>query len=68
VGRIAQTPVVVEGKPVGGWRMWVHFDVDHRVTDGKLAARFLEFYKRNRTSCQRGFLKSFDFSKLSRRK
>lgn len=41
VGRISEEPVVVEGKVVAGWRMWVNLALDHRVADGMLAARFL---------------------------
>jgi len=41
VGRIAEEPVVAEGKVVAGWRMWASLALDHRVADGMLAARFL---------------------------
>lgn len=41
-GRLRQEPVVSNGGVSVGWRMWVNLAVDHRVTDGMAAARFLE--------------------------
>jgi pyruvate dehydrogenase E2 component (dihydrolipoamide acetyltransferase) len=41
-GRLKQEPVVRNGVVSVGWRMWVNLAVDHRVTDGMAAARFLE--------------------------
>ena len=41
IGRAAAHPVVVEGALGVGWRMWANLAVDHRVTDGALAGRFL---------------------------
>ncbi|MBI3668059.1 MAG: 2-oxo acid dehydrogenase subunit E2 [Acidobacteria bacterium] len=41
VGRILQEPVVQQGEMTLGWRMWANLAVDHRVTDGAAAARFL---------------------------
>jgi pyruvate dehydrogenase E2 component (dihydrolipoamide acetyltransferase) len=42
VGSAAQTPVVKEGEIVPGWRMKATISVDHRVSDGAEAARFLQ--------------------------
>ncbi len=41
-GKMGQVPVVADGALAIGWRMWVNLAVDHRVTDGVAAARFLE--------------------------
>jgi pyruvate dehydrogenase E2 component (dihydrolipoamide acetyltransferase) len=41
-GKMDQVPVVTEGTLAVGWRMWVNLAVDHRVSDGMTAARFLE--------------------------
>lgn len=41
-GRLKQEPIVSNGGVSVGWRMWVNLAVDHRVTDGMAAARFLE--------------------------
>jgi pyruvate dehydrogenase E2 component (dihydrolipoamide acetyltransferase) len=41
-GKMDQVPVVTEGTLAVGWRMWVNLAVDHRVSDGMAAARFLE--------------------------
>lgn len=41
IGRAAQHAVVVNGAVGIGWRMWANLAVDHRVTDGALAGRFL---------------------------
>jgi pyruvate dehydrogenase E2 component (dihydrolipoamide acetyltransferase) len=41
-GRLRQEPIVSNGGVSVGWRMWVNLAVDHRVTDGRAAARFLE--------------------------
>jgi pyruvate dehydrogenase E2 component (dihydrolipoamide acetyltransferase) len=41
-GKMDQVPVVIEGSLAVGWRMWVNLAVDHRVSDGMAAARFLE--------------------------
>jgi pyruvate dehydrogenase E2 component (dihydrolipoamide acetyltransferase) len=41
-GRMNQVPVVSNGSLAIGWRMWVNLAIDHRVTDGMSAARFLE--------------------------
>jgi pyruvate dehydrogenase E2 component (dihydrolipoamide acetyltransferase) len=42
VGRVTQEPVVRDGVVMAGWRAWTNLAVDHRVTDGATAARFLE--------------------------
>lgn len=41
-GKMSQAPIVVDDVIAVGWRMWVNLAVDHRVTDGMAAARFLE--------------------------
>jgi pyruvate dehydrogenase E2 component (dihydrolipoamide acetyltransferase) len=40
-GRLTQQPVVENGGLTVGWRMWANLALDHRVTDGRLAGRFL---------------------------
>jgi pyruvate dehydrogenase E2 component (dihydrolipoamide acetyltransferase) len=42
VGSAAQVPVVRDGQIVPGWRMKATLSVDHRVSDGAEAARFLQ--------------------------
>jgi pyruvate dehydrogenase E2 component (dihydrolipoamide acetyltransferase) len=42
VGSAKQIPVVEEGEIVPGWRMKATISVDHRVSDGAEAARFLQ--------------------------
>ena len=42
VGSARQVPVVKEGQVVPGWRMKATLSVDHRVSDGAEAARFLQ--------------------------
>jgi pyruvate dehydrogenase E2 component (dihydrolipoamide acetyltransferase) len=46
VGRVTQEPVVRDGVVVAGWTVWTNLAVDHRVTDGATAARFLEALER----------------------
>ncbi len=41
IGRAAQQPVAVNEVLGIGWRMWANLAVDHRVTDGAEAGRFL---------------------------
>jgi pyruvate dehydrogenase E2 component (dihydrolipoamide acetyltransferase) len=41
-GRVTQEPVVRDGNVTAGWVMWANLAVDHRVSDGATAARFLE--------------------------
>ena len=42
VGSAQETPVVKNGQVVPGWRMKATISVDHRVSDGVEAARFLQ--------------------------
>ena len=42
VGSALQVPVVKDGQVVPGWRMQATLSVDHRVSDGAEAARFLQ--------------------------
>jgi pyruvate dehydrogenase E2 component (dihydrolipoamide acetyltransferase) len=42
IGRVTQQPVIMSEAVCIGWRVWVNLAVDHRVTDGAYAARFLE--------------------------
>jgi pyruvate dehydrogenase E2 component (dihydrolipoamide acetyltransferase) len=42
VGSAKQIPVVKDGQIVPGWRMKATISVDHRVSDGAEAARFLQ--------------------------
>ena len=42
IGSANQVPVVKENASVPGWRMKVTISVDHRVSDGAEAARFLQ--------------------------
>jgi pyruvate dehydrogenase E2 component (dihydrolipoyllysine-residue acetyltransferase) len=42
VGSARQIPVVKDGQVVPGWRMKATLSVDHRVSDGAEAARFLQ--------------------------
>ena len=42
VGSALQVPVVRDGQVVPGWRMQATLSVDHRVSDGAEAARFLQ--------------------------
>ncbi len=42
VGSARQTPVAKNGQIVAGWRMKATISVDHRVSDGAEAARFLQ--------------------------
>ena len=42
VGSALQVPVVKDGQIVPGWRMQATISVDHRVSDGAEAARFLQ--------------------------
>ena len=42
VGSARQVPVVKDGQVVPGWRMQATISVDHRVSDGAEAARFLQ--------------------------
>lgn len=42
VGTARQVPVVKEGGLAVGWRMKATLSVDHRVSDGAEAARFLQ--------------------------
>ena len=42
VGSARQVPVVKDGQVVPGWRMKATISVDHRVSDGAEAARFLQ--------------------------
>jgi pyruvate dehydrogenase E2 component (dihydrolipoamide acetyltransferase) len=42
VGSARQVPVVKDGQVVPGWRMKATLSVDHRVSDGAEAARFLQ--------------------------
>jgi pyruvate dehydrogenase E2 component (dihydrolipoamide acetyltransferase) len=44
-GRVKQQPVIDSGTIGTGWRVWVNLAVDHRVTDGAYAARFLEEFQ-----------------------
>ena len=44
-GRVVQQPVITSGSVGVGWRIWVNLAVDHRVTDGAYAARFLEEFQ-----------------------
>jgi pyruvate dehydrogenase E2 component (dihydrolipoamide acetyltransferase) len=44
-GRVKQQPVITSGTVGVGWRLWVNLAVDHRVTDGAYAARFLEEFQ-----------------------
>jgi pyruvate dehydrogenase E2 component (dihydrolipoamide acetyltransferase) len=44
-GRVMQQPVITSGSVGVGWRIWVNLAVDHRVTDGAYAARFLEEFQ-----------------------
>jgi pyruvate dehydrogenase E2 component (dihydrolipoamide acetyltransferase) len=44
-GRVMQQPVINSGTVGVGWRIWVNVAVDHRVTDGAYAARFLEEFQ-----------------------
>ena len=45
-GRVQQRPLIVSEIVGVGWRVWVNLAVDHRVTDGACAARFLEELQR----------------------
>jgi pyruvate dehydrogenase E2 component (dihydrolipoamide acetyltransferase) len=42
VGSARETPVVKDGTIVPGWRMKASISVDHRVSDGAEAARFMQ--------------------------
>jgi pyruvate dehydrogenase E2 component (dihydrolipoamide acetyltransferase) len=42
-GKIDQVPVVANGAVTAGWRMWANIAVDHRVADGVIAGKFLEY-------------------------
>jgi pyruvate dehydrogenase E2 component (dihydrolipoamide acetyltransferase) len=42
VGSAKQVPVVVDGQLSAGWRMKATISVDHRVSDGAEAARFMQ--------------------------
>ncbi len=42
IGSASQVPVVKDGQVVPGWRMKATISVDHRVSDGAEAARFLQ--------------------------
>ncbi len=42
VGSAREVPVVVDGEIVPGWRMKATISVDHRVSDGAEAAKFLQ--------------------------
>jgi pyruvate dehydrogenase E2 component (dihydrolipoamide acetyltransferase) len=42
VGSARQVPVVADGEIVPGWRMKATISVDHRVSDGAEAAKFLQ--------------------------
>jgi pyruvate dehydrogenase E2 component (dihydrolipoamide acetyltransferase) len=42
VGSARQVPVVEKGEIVAGWRMKATIAVDHRVSDGAEAARFMQ--------------------------
>jgi pyruvate dehydrogenase E2 component (dihydrolipoamide acetyltransferase) len=42
IGSASQVPVVKDGQVVPGWRMKGTISVDHRVSDGAEAARFLQ--------------------------
>jgi pyruvate dehydrogenase E2 component (dihydrolipoamide acetyltransferase) len=42
IGSARQIPVVKEGQIIPGWRMKATLSVDHRVSDGAEAARFLQ--------------------------
>lgn len=44
-GRVTQQPVITSGAVGVGWRIWVNLAVDHRVTDGAYAAKFLEEFQ-----------------------
>jgi pyruvate dehydrogenase E2 component (dihydrolipoamide acetyltransferase) len=44
-GRVRQQPVIISDALGTGWRVWVNLAVDHRVTDGACAARFLEEFQ-----------------------
>ena len=46
VGRVAEQAVVRNGGVTAGWAAWATLTVDHRVTDGAQAARFLEALER----------------------
>lgn len=45
VGRVKQQPIIASESIGVGWRVWVNLAVDHRVTDGAYAARFLEKFQ-----------------------
>lgn len=47
IGRIKQDPVVKDGVVTTAWMMWANLAVDHRVTDGATAARFLDALERS---------------------
>ena len=42
VGAARQVPVVQDGEVRPGWRMTATITIDHRVSDGAEAARFLQ--------------------------
>jgi pyruvate dehydrogenase E2 component (dihydrolipoamide acetyltransferase) len=42
VGTAREVPVVVNGELKPGWRMWVTLSINHRISDGAEAARFLQ--------------------------
>jgi pyruvate dehydrogenase E2 component (dihydrolipoamide acetyltransferase) len=42
VGSARELPVVEEGKIVPGWRMKATIAVDHRISDGVEAAKFMQ--------------------------
>ncbi|MDF1514731.1 MAG: 2-oxo acid dehydrogenase subunit E2, partial [Anaerolineae bacterium] len=46
VGRIKETPVVVDGQIVVRKMMWLSLTVDHRLVDGAPGARFLQYIKK----------------------
>lgn len=45
IGRIRETPVVVDGQIVARPTMWLSLSFDHRIVDGAPAARFLKRVK-----------------------
>jgi pyruvate dehydrogenase E2 component (dihydrolipoamide acetyltransferase) len=42
IGSANNVPVIMENEIVSGWRMKATISVDHRVSDGAEAARFLQ--------------------------
>jgi pyruvate dehydrogenase E2 component (dihydrolipoamide acetyltransferase) len=52
IGRITQEPVVRKGAVSAAWMFWANLAVDHRVTDGATAARFLDALERSFSQLQ----------------